>query len=103
MGYLWGLPEVIEVQGGHCLEHRELVDQQPEDHNDPMYAGVDLQHVAFITNLVKHDHFKDELYNFLASRSAAIGPYWTERSTPLNTHEKRFRSLTLFIFCGLMS
>lgn len=45
------LPKVKKVQGCHCFQNCKLVDQQPEDHHDPVDASVDFEHVALISNL----------------------------------------------------
>lgn len=45
------LPEVKKVQGCHCLQNGKLVDQQFEDHDDPVDASVDFEHVAFVSDL----------------------------------------------------
>lgn len=62
-------PEVKKVQGRHGFQNRKLVDQQSEDHHDPVDTSVDFEHVAFIANLKENtkQNFK-----------------WTEKNQSLN-------------------
>lgn len=45
------LPEIKEVQSCHRFQNSKLVDQQSEDHHDPLDARVDFEHVALISDL----------------------------------------------------
>lgn len=45
------LPKVKKIQGCHCFQDRKLVDQQSEDHHNPVDASVDFEHIAFISDL----------------------------------------------------
>lgn len=55
------LPKVKKVQGCHCFQNCKLVDQQPEDHHDPVDASVDFEHVALISNLKGTERFMNRL------------------------------------------
>lgn len=71
------LPEVKKVQRRHCFQNGKLVNQQLEDHNDPVNASVDFEHVALITNLEKQHEFSIlfSIYLFVyLSSSRVISP-----------------------------
>ena len=57
------IPEVKKVQSCHRLQHSELVDQQSEDHHDPVDASVDFEHVAFISNLQEQRNIAEIISN----------------------------------------
>lgn len=45
------LPKVKKVQGCHCFQNHKLVNQQSEDHHNPVDASVDFEHVTFVSDL----------------------------------------------------
>lgn len=49
-------PEIKKVQSCHCFQNSKLVDQQSEDHHDPLDARVDFEHVALISDLGSVQH-----------------------------------------------
>lgn len=45
-------PEVVEVQGRHGFQHRELLHQELEDDHDAVHPSHHLEHVPLIPDLV---------------------------------------------------
>lgn len=48
-------PEVVEVQGSHCFQHRELLHQELEDDHHPVHPSHHLEHVPLIPDLVRKE------------------------------------------------
>lgn len=47
-------PEVKKVQSCHRFQNCKLVNQQSQDHHNPLDACVDFKHVALISDLVDY-------------------------------------------------
>lgn len=48
-------PEVVEIQGRHGFQHRELLHQELEDDHHAVHPGHHLEHVPLVPDLVRNE------------------------------------------------